>query len=355
MYWKYAIAIVSVIVVSLCVLLQTPGDIHDPEYFTPVIAEAQVLEKAQVLKIEKPITLFFTGDIMLGRDVETHMNSFGLEYPFQNVSNLLKSYDITIGNFEGVVSEEHIQTPSMTFRFSIKEEHLQQVQIEGFDIVSLANNHSFDYGTPALAYTRTLCAKYGIICAGTPSQIDEYSLVIKKIGTKKIGIIFIQIVTAALDTDRLEEVLDALASQTDYQYAYVHWGDEYILVHNDAQEVLAKTLIDNGIDAVIGHHPHVVQDISFYKDKPIFYSLGNFIFDQYFSDDVQEGLGVSLSIFDTYTEYSLVPFTSNGTHGQPRQMTVIEQNPLFSRILDGVQDYEGVQVNNGVIMVQNSI
>jgi poly-gamma-glutamate synthesis protein (capsule biosynthesis protein) len=78
----------------------------------------------------------------------------------------------------------------------------------------------------------------------------------------------------------------------------MHWGIEYKNISNDAQRNLAHLLIDKGVDAVIGAHPHVVEEAELYKNKPIFYSLGNFIFDQYFSEETQEGLSVGLILQD---------------------------------------------------------
>lgn len=301
-----------------------------------------------------PPTVFFVGDVMLGRNVEKLMEQNGHMYPFKNVENMLASYDITVGNFEGIVSEQHIQAPSMTFQFSIKKEYLRQLHSVGFDILSLANNHSFDYGASALSYTRAQCPRYTLICAGSPTGLDEYSIVIKKVGTKKVGFIFIYAVFSKPDTKRLIELLEVLTAETDAQIAYIHWGDEYMLTHNDSQEKLATTLIEQGVDAVIGHHPHVVQDVALYKGKPIFYSLGNFVFDQYFDENVQEGLGVAMTLHDSSTEYKLVSFTSKGTYSQPREMAPEEFHVLMTRILEGVKNETGVYRAEGRIVVENN-
>jgi hypothetical protein len=123
-----------------------------------------------------------------------------------------------------------------------------------------------------------------------------------------------------------------LTKKSDMQIAYVHWGTEYELAHNAAQETLAHVLIDAGADAVIGHHPHVVQDVAFYKDKPIFYSLGNFIFDQYWDTDVQTGLGVRMTIDDGSIAYEAIPFTTAGSRVQPTIMQDADAHTLFTRI-----------------------
>ena len=90
----------------------------------------------------------------------------------------------------------------------------------------------------------------------------------------------------------------------------IHWGTEYSLKSSPAQQSLAHQLIDAGADLIIGHHPHVVQDIEQYNDKLIFYSLGNFIFDQYFSNEVQQGLLVGLEFQDKQLVFDLLPIQS---------------------------------------------
>ena len=105
---------------------------------------------------------------------------------------------------------------------------------------------------------------------------------------------------------------------------YVHWGDEYELVHNAKQRDLAEKLIAAGVDLIIGHHPHVVQDIEVIDGVPVLYSLGNFIFDQYFSTEVQIGYTVDLVLSSTSQKVNLVPHTAQAKT-QPRLMTETEK------------------------------
>jgi poly-gamma-glutamate synthesis protein (capsule biosynthesis protein) len=295
--------------------------------------------------------VLFVGDIMLGRGVESLMEEYGMEYPFQNVRKRITEASLSVGNLEGIVSEKHIHTPSMTFQFSIRSEYLSYVHAVGIDVLSLANNHSNDYGDGALAYTRALCIQSNLLCGGGPTMTPEYSTVVTEVHGKKIGLFFLQTVTQTPAFDDIMKQIMSLRTESDIQIAYVHWGDEYALTHNVAQELLAKKLIDSGIDAVIGLHPHVVQDIGMYKGKPIFYSLGNFIFDQYFSTDVQEGIAVLMDIDDTKIVYSLLGHTSIATRAQPVGMSAIESQILFSRILTPIMKYSEVDAKNGTITI----
>ena len=99
------------------------------------------------------------------------------------------------------------------------------------------------------------------------------------------------------------------------QVVYIHWGNEYEVVHSEEQERMAKSFVSAGADLIVGHHPHVIQDIQLIDGVPVFYSLGNFIFDQYFSKEVTTGLMVELH-FSDQPHLKLLPI-SGRTLGQP--------------------------------------
>lgn len=338
---------VLAVFIFIFVILLSPHTIEEDLYMLEAIPQDDRIISHSLLE------LFFVGDIMLGRAVESRMEQKGMFYPFKNVQELLIAPDMTIGNFEGIISVEHVQTPSMGFQFSIKREYLTLLKYIGFDVLSLANNHSNDFGVEALTYTRELCRELDISCAGSSTQFDMHNIVIKEFDTKKIGFIFLHTLYQKQDTALLTSVLNELRSKSDLQIAYIHWGEEYVLTHTDMQQQLAEFLIDFGVDAVVGHHPHVVQDIALYKNKPIFYSLGNFIFDQYFSDAVQEGLGVQMKIETEKIIYTLIPFSSKEVRNQPARMQESDSQILFSRILKNIKDMPEADITNGTITLSN--
>ncbi|QQR65246.1 CapA family protein [Candidatus Kaiserbacteria bacterium] len=301
--------------------------------------------------VARPGTLLFVGDIMLARAVESRMKKSGMRYPFEALESTLSSPDATIGNFEGVVSKVHYPTPNYTFQFSVEPVYLAHLKTVGFDVLSLANNHALDYGKASLTHTRTLCEEYGLICGGDPKGLTEKSIKVVEVGTHHVGILFVHTLFGAPASNTLRASITELNQQSDIQVAYVHWGEEYELIHNDVQEELAKTLIDEGIDVVIGHHPHVVQDVELYKDKPIFYSLGNFVFDQFFSKNVQEMLGVHMKIDKAEITYTLMPFSSVDTESQPHHADEMTASGLRERILSNLGNDSHVDVTFGTITV----
>ena len=105
-----------------------------------------------------------------------------------------------------------------------------------------------------------------------------------------------------------ETIVQNAAREVNALIVSFHWGDEYKLVHNDRQEMLAKKAIENGAVMIAGHHPHVAQDIGKHNDAPIIYSLGNFIFDQAFSKETMQGMFVTAELKGTKVR-EVTPYT----------------------------------------------
>ncbi len=302
--------------IALCavVFLAIPRLISELDVSLPLVL---VTEKQEVPAPPPQIfTMLFVGDIFLGRAVERLTEEYGDHYPFLKTADLIRNADIAVGNFEGSVPEIHVPTPSMGFVFSINTRFFPILEATGFDILSLANNHAYDYGFAGFTHTRTVCAETDIVCTGHPHNLPEYATTSVLLGTTTVGILSIHALVSLENSELIASVQSM--EQNEMNIAYIHWGTEYERIHSQSQETLAHLLIDAGIDAVIGHHPHVVQDIEVYKDRPIFYSLGNFVFDQYFSEDVMRGIGVNLTISDTTLTYAVIPFESATLRSQPR-------------------------------------
>lgn len=289
----------------------------------------------------KETTLLFVGDMMLGRGVETRMLEHGPRYPFIGIESLIRDADIAVANFEGTVPRTHKQTEPFTFAFSIRDEYLKEVKSTGFDILSLANNHTFDFGSEGLSHTRKRCEFHRITCVGDPRTLNEFSSHIYEGEHHTIGLLFLNTIFGYPDTTELSAEIEELNMMSDVVIVSVHWGDEYALMQNSRQEALAHHIVDAGADVVIGHHPHVVQGIEQYRDGMIFYSLGNFIFDQYFSVDVQEGIAVRLTLDEYTKQFEIIPFTSKHTRAQPHTMSTKERDELLKRIFGTLEHEDG--------------
>jgi len=130
----------------------------------------------------------------------------------------------------------------------------------------------------------------------------------------------------------------------------VHWGEEYKLINSLAQQGLAHKIIESGADLIIGHHPHVVQNIEKYQGKLIFYSLGNFIFDQYFSPDTQQGLAVGLEIYPDRLVCRLFPLQINLS--QPVLMERNKANEFLIQLAKRSDDKLVDEIKGGIIKIE---
>jgi poly-gamma-glutamate synthesis protein (capsule biosynthesis protein) len=184
----------------------------------------------------------------------------------------------------------------------MKPEVAEALRKANINIVNLANNHIFDYGKIAFEDTLKNLEKNNIKYFGNsyePLIIEKEGIKIGFLGfsdflkhlevrEEKIGI--------AVVNNNLGEIIKKAKEKVDILIVSFHWGEEYKKIANERQRKLAKIAIDSGADLVIGHHPHVIQNIEKYKNKFIFYSLGNFIFDQNFSKETMVGGGAEIYI-----------------------------------------------------------
>jgi poly-gamma-glutamate synthesis protein (capsule biosynthesis protein) len=178
------------------------------------------------------------------------------------------------------------------------------LRFAGFDVLSLANNHIMDWGREALVDTVTHLreAGFGSVGAGVNAQEANQPL-IREVGRTRIAFFAYTTLypksleattsTAGISRFNLEHVVKAIQEIRASTHTIIisfHWGDEYREEANEEQKKIAYALVDAGADLIIGHHPHVVQEVEQYGRGWIAYSLGNFVFDQNFSDATQKGL-----------------------------------------------------------------
>lgn len=282
-------------------------------FFLAVTLKGTILynadEKQPTQEKQKQPSLLFVGDIMMGRYVETLAKSRGESFMFASTSEFLKSH-ITIANLEGPIPAIHKPTPSNGFSFSFPSSTPRILKENGIQAVSLANNHMFDYGRSGWEETKEALHKEGMQYFGgySPSEDDYFETVL---GGKKVIVYGITMIATGWDEEQALIVTEKLRRDHPQALliAYLHWGDEYV-TQNRYQRAFAYKLIDRGVDSIVGSHPHVVQGVELYQGKPIFYSLGNFIFDQYWRDKVEDGYILRMSESGGDIIYELIPIHS---------------------------------------------
>lgn len=264
---------------------------------------------------ESPVrTLLFVGDMMFDREVKTQIvREQDPLYPFARIADRLRLADITFGNLEGPVSDRGInQGSKYSFRFE-PVGTMQALSFAGFDVVSVANNHVWDWGKEALVDTITHLDAAGIGHVGAGRNVEEANApFIAQLDSTRIAFLgytnlYPRSLEAGADyagissykaSSSANQIRKLKAEGADIVVVSFHWGEEYATSSNAAQQEIAHGLIDAGADLVIGHHPHVVQEVERYKDGWIAYSLGNFVFDQFFSKATMSGFIIEAIIDD---------------------------------------------------------
>lgn len=254
---------------------------------------------------------------MLDRDVVKAMGKDGLDYIFANLhgqeNRFFQGMHMLVANLEGPFAKERIET-SKTIAFRFDPVLAAQLKSYGFDAFNLANNHAYDMGSKNVAFTREILTQNGLGYFGDEyNQGLEYTYIADEgHGLPfKIALMGLNRTEGDIDMNKVKTAVEDAKSKAKIIIVNIHWGEEYHRLSNNQQQNLAHQLIDWGVDVIIGHHPHVVQEVEVYKGKYIFYSLGNFIFDQYFSKDTQEGMSVGLIISDDGTvRPHILPFFS---------------------------------------------
>ena len=255
------------------------------------------------------VRIVFAGDIMLDGGPGHIVTSGG--DPFASVAAVLRDADLTVGNLECAITREgHAEDKPYTFK---GPQSALPLLSKYFSAVSLANNHSGDWGKRGFADELTLLRKAGLAWfGGGANQREAHRPLMLTANGRRVAFLGYNDFpprsfaakrsspgTAWLVEKNVLKDIRVAKQQADIVILFLHWGEELEDAPLPEQQALARRLIDAGADAIIGAHPHVTQTIDWYKHRPIVYSLGNFLFD-YFPGDppVWKGWMVRLSFAD---------------------------------------------------------
>ncbi|MCX8074532.1 MAG: CapA family protein [Clostridia bacterium] len=301
-----------------------------------IVTNEHVNEVPIIEEKEYSVTISAVGDILI-HDTIYKSSKVNNTYDFRNIFEPVKQYiescDIAIANLEVPVADEsfsYSNYPAM----NCPKEILDGLKYAGFDIVTNANNHTLDRGEKGLLSSIDNIKKSGLLYTGT-SENEENSkpLVIEK-NNIKIGLFSYTYGTNGIpipkgkdylvniiNTDNIKNDIDYLKSQNvDFIISSIHFGVEYRTKSNNEQKELAKFLIENGVDVILGSHPHVLEEAKLESiningnKKNVFYiySMGNFIADQYYPN-TNTGVIVQLELYkntktgNTINSYKLIP------------------------------------------------
>lgn len=269
------------------------------------------------------VTLLFAGDLFLTDILQEKYGKNGISAAAASeLLSVTRSADIFMLNQEFPFGTTGEAAEDKEYTFRVEPKYVSLLPELGVDVVTLANNHMLDFGRGPLKETLAALDGAGILHVGAGQNLEEAkALKTVEAGGRVIGFLGATRVIpehswtasagnaglfATYDPTKLLEEIQAAKQQCDYVVVYVHWGIERNTEPEEYQKSLSRQYIDAGADAVIGAHPHVLQGIEYYQGKPIFYSLGNFIF----ANRTYETMMAELTITDDGTEVRVIPCVS---------------------------------------------
>jgi poly-gamma-glutamate synthesis protein (capsule biosynthesis protein) len=238
------------------------------------------------------LTIAAVGDIMLGHRAEPWIHRQGPEYPFVQVLPVLRQAQIVIGNLESPISTRGTAAENKKFTLRAGPAAVDALKAAGIGVVALANNHILDFGPLALQDTLQILSDNGILYSGAGMDLDDARMpAILRLGERTVAFLSYSLTfpvefyasrgrpgTAPGYKTFVQKDIEAVRPRADLVVVSFHWGAELMTSAKDYQRELARKAVDWGADLVLGHHPHVLQELELYRGRLIAYSLGNFVF-----------------------------------------------------------------------------
>lgn len=331
-------------------VVQTPTSL--PPTFTPTFT---VTPEPSLTPTAVPeIRLLFTGIIVPGRCVEAGVAARGeADYIYDNVRELIQGADLAVGTLNGTISEFSPKTGCVvTFVLVGSPLHADALAAAGFDAVSAATNHIkncnlSNCGDRAFLETLENLRRVGIAPIGAGlNHADAMQPQVFEVKGVRFGIVSLGEIEplafagedtpgiAILNEDNLRAAIAEARRLSDVVIAMPHWGPEYSPNPNWNQRTYAQVAVESGADLVVGNHTHVVQAIQTIDDVPVFYGLGNFVFDQTWSAETRQSVILVVTFKGTaYQGYELIPVVTD-MDGTVHLAGLSEAEEILARIAD---------------------
>jgi poly-gamma-glutamate synthesis protein (capsule biosynthesis protein) len=261
-------------------------------------------ENTPAVEKKQSVKILFVGDMMFDRYIREAVGKYGrgdYNYVFEEIKDKLAGYDLVVGNLEGPITDKSsvsvgtAMDEKRNLKFTFDPAVAKVLADSNIKLVDLGNNHILNQGEDGVSQTKKNLDAAGVQYFGDTGA-DESRALVKNIGGAEIGFVNYNYSIAGSFEKAIGDI-KSLKTKADVVIICPHWGTEY-KVGDPGQEIRfeAYKFIDAGADLVVGGHPHVIQSSEEYKSKKIYYSLGNFIFDQYFQKETMEGLGVEVTV-----------------------------------------------------------
>lgn len=291
------------------------------EYFQPsTIAvetagqQATIIQKdsrESTIEKQKTISVMIGGDIMFDRGIRAIGQRNGYNSLFDDsIKQLFKKADVVIANLEGPITEKSSKTlvsgkTTDSFTFTFSPAAADALKDAGISVVSLANNHTDNFGSEGYFSTQQYLRDAGIEWFGNPWNSTSTKLTLRSepdsavstiIESNGITIALVGYHAFQLGVDRVVDEIRRVSGPSVFTIVMPHWGEEYVMAPSAKMRTYARAFITAGADAVIAAHPHIIAEHEWINGVPVYYSIGNLLFDQYFSPEVKRGLIVELNI-----------------------------------------------------------
>ncbi len=275
---------------------QLSEEASETEKETTLPIEDAETENAEVIP-DEDTTIIFTGDVLFANAFKAGYDAKGIDGVIsEELLTELTSADILMVNQEFPFGETGEPVANKQYTFQCSPSYVTALKEMGVDVVSLANNHVLDYGKESLLETFATLDNAGILYGGAGETVERAEEVqVIEVNGRKYGFLAVSRVVptgdwkvensvpgvfSCYDDNRLIELVEQASAECDFLAVYPHWGVEHASYPEDYQTKIAERCLAAGADVVVGSHTHCLQGVTFIEDKPVCYSLGNFVFGQ---------------------------------------------------------------------------
>lgn len=329
----------------------------------------KITAKAEKVSTANVLIISAVGDVMLGGSAGPELEKFGYDYPFEKTKKLFSKSDIVFANLEGPLTHRGQPVVEKKYKFRAPPEKVAPaLKKAGVNIVSLANNHSLDYGEQGLADTITALDSNKIFHVGAGKNIfsaREPAIVI--VNNTRVAFLGYSLTfpeefwakkksagTAFGHEGYVKKDVAQASQIADLVIVSFHWGREVTTELRPYQISLGHAAIDAGASVVLGHHPHILQAVEQYKQGVILYSLGNYVFGSYSQKATRSAIAQLEYTDKRLTALQLIPINVNNIEVifQPDILELAEANKVVQTLKTlSSQRSTNIQNNNGVAVV----
>lgn len=295
------------------------------------------------------LKIYAVGDIMLGEQplcnnfgVSSVIKRRGVNFLFDNVRSLFSKGDVIFGNLECCITNEDTANMQNNKFFCADPGVIEGLKNANFNVLSVANNHIMENGEIPFQNTVQLLRDSNIHPVGIANEIEIFNIKGYKIAFLAYSFIEDNIPNSSYNKIHSEgpilQDIKKIRSGVDFIIISIHWGFEYVPYPSPDQIRIGRKLVDVGADIILGGHPHVTQSYEVYKNRPIFYSLGNFIFDHTYIPTTQESFIAEITIDDhlDLSSVTIIPIITNVKSYQP-QLVLSPQTENSIKRVDVIQ------------------